>query len=127
MSAGYIYPQYHLVFDDLSETVMCQGNYYAAVDTICKMFLILIGIGIPKGSMIMTARNLVYVPPPLHEVWLDYQGSCDKICELEQKRRQIEDMINYRNHAITVPETITLNEKDNDLLPIEAPVYDDES
>ena len=36
-------------------------------------------------------------------------------------------MINYRNHAITVPETITLNEKDNDLLPVEAPVYDVES
>ena len=62
---------------------MCQGEYYAAVETICKMFLILIGIDIPKRIMIMTARNLVYVPPPLHDVWLDYQVSCDKIRELE--------------------------------------------
>ena len=53
LSTGYISPQYHLVFDDLFKTVMRQGYSDTTVDAICNNFLILIGMGMTKRSMIL--------------------------------------------------------------------------
>ncbi len=36
LSTGFISPQYHLVFDDLFETVIFQGDNDSVVDGICN-------------------------------------------------------------------------------------------
>ena len=36
LSTGYISPQFHLVFDDLFETVICQGYNESKIEAICS-------------------------------------------------------------------------------------------
>ncbi len=36
LSTGYVSPQFHVVFDDLFETVVCNGYNDAVINSICK-------------------------------------------------------------------------------------------
>jgi hypothetical protein len=70
LGTGYVSPQYHVVFDDLFETMFSSGADDALVDFICE--------NIHGTSCEVYAtdeydanNNLVYKPPPLDEVWLD--------------------------------------------------------
>ena len=36
LKTGYIYPQYHIVFDDLFETTFCRGQNNPVIDQICN-------------------------------------------------------------------------------------------
>ena len=35
LSTGYVSPQFHVVFDDLFETVVCNGDNDAVINSIC--------------------------------------------------------------------------------------------
>jgi hypothetical protein len=74
-STGHVSLQFHVVFDDLIETVICNGDNDAVMNSICN------------GSFIWNCKLyvedefdaddvLIYKPPPLHEVWLDETGHC---------------------------------------------------
>jgi hypothetical protein len=69
LSTGIVSPQYHVVFDDLFQTVFNSGDDDALVNTICNdLFEYNPDI---YAEDEFASGNLVYRPPPLDEVWLD--------------------------------------------------------
>ena len=81
LKTGYVTPQYHVVFDNLFETVFSSGADNALIDSICKNVH-------GKSCEIYATdeydalNNLVYKPPPLNEVWLDAEGCKQSKIEL---------------------------------------------
>ncbi len=70
LSTGYVSPQFHVMFDDLFETVVLNGDNDAINNSICD------GLFERNGELYVKDKfnadgMLVYKPPPLHEVWLD--------------------------------------------------------
>ncbi len=70
MSTVHVSPQFHVVFDDLFETVIQNGDNYAVVNSIWD--------GLFNRNREPYVEDefdsdgvLIYKPPPLHEVWLD--------------------------------------------------------
>ncbi len=99
MITGYISPQFHVVFDDLFETVNRTAVDDQVVESICN--------GLFQRNRELYAEdeldkvgNLIYQPPPLHEVWLDEAGrhQGNKVC-IRQRRRN-EDLMRDRNRAV---------------------------
>ncbi len=73
LSTGYVSPRFHVVFDDLFETVVCNGDNDAIIISICN--------GLFERNRELYVKDefnadgmLVYKPPPLHKVWLDEAG-----------------------------------------------------
>ncbi len=73
LSTGYVTPQFHVVFDDLFETVIRNGDNDAVINSICD--------GLFNWNCELYVEDefnndglLVYKPPPLHELWLDEAG-----------------------------------------------------
>ena len=63
-------PQFHVVFDDLFETVVCNGDNDLVIISICD--------GLFEQNCKLYVEDefdadnvLIYTPPPLHTVWLD--------------------------------------------------------
>ena len=87
LKTGFLSLQYHLVFDDLFESVFSSGPNDAIVDAMCKD---------PYESsceVYATDKydahdNLVYKPPSLDEVWLDAEGREQSKLELRQQRKR---------------------------------------
>ena len=75
------------------------------------------------------AGNIIYQPPPLHDVWLDEtgrrQGNADRI----RQRRQNEDRMRDCNRAIrkTIPPPVATDVDDAGEVPGVAPISDDGS
>ncbi len=75
LSTGYVSPQFHVIFDDLFEAVVCIGDNDAIINSICD--------GLFERNRELYVEDefdadgmLVYKPPPLHKVWLDEAGCC---------------------------------------------------
>ncbi len=73
LTTGSVSPQFHVVFDDLFETVVHNGDNDAVINSICD--------GLFERNQELYVEDefnadgmLVYKPPPLHEVWLDEAG-----------------------------------------------------
>jgi hypothetical protein len=128
LTTGYISPQFHVVFDDLFETVNRTGVDDQVVESICK--------GLFQRNRELYAEdeldevgNLIYRPPPLHEVWLDEagrrQGNEDRI----RQRRRNEDLMRDRNRAVKKPITppVATDVDDGGEVPGVAPISDDGS
>ncbi len=73
LTTGYISPQFHVVFDDLFETVNCTGVDDSVVESICNGFF-QHNQELYAEDELDEAGNIIYQPPPLHEVWLDEAG-----------------------------------------------------
>jgi hypothetical protein len=70
LSTGHVSPQFHVIFDDLFEAVICNGDNDAVVNRICD--------GLFNRNRELYVEDefdandvLIYKPPPLHEVLLD--------------------------------------------------------
>ncbi len=66
-------PQFLVIFDDLFETVICNGDNDAVVSSICD------GLFNQYHKLYVEDEFdaddvLICKPPPLHEVWLDETG-----------------------------------------------------
>jgi len=92
MSTGYVSPQFHVVFDDLFETVIRTGDNDAVINSICD--------GLFDRNRELYVEDefdsdgmLVYKPPPLHEVWLDEAGRRQGKEDLLRQRRRNEDLM----------------------------------
>jgi hypothetical protein len=73
LSTGHVSPQFLVVFDDLFETVICNGDNDAVVNRICN--------GLFNWNCKLYVEDefdaddvLIYKPPLLHKVWLDETG-----------------------------------------------------
>ncbi len=82
LTTGYISPQFHVVFDNLFETVNRTGADDQVVEPICNI-LFQRNRELYAEDELDEVGNLIYPPPPLHEVWLDEagrrQGNKDRI------------------------------------------------
>jgi hypothetical protein len=73
LTTNFISPQFHLVFDDLFKTVnrICVDDL--VVESICNE-LCQLNRELFAEEELDEAGNIIYQPPPLHEVWLDEAG-----------------------------------------------------
>ncbi len=70
MSTGHVSPQFHVIFDDLFKTVIRDGDNDLIVNSICN------GLFERNRELCIedefdAVDNLIYTPPPLHDIWLD--------------------------------------------------------
>ena len=75
-------PQFHVVFDDLFQTVFSSGDNNTVIDAICNN-LFETNREVYAEDEFDADENLVYRPPPLDEVWLDEserQDRRDQLC-----------------------------------------------
>eukprot|EP00804_Cyclotella_cryptica_P001119 CCRYP_008393-RA/>CCRYP_008393-RA protein AED:0.39 eAED:0.39 QI:0/0/0/1/0/0/2/0/218 len=70
LSTGFVSPQFHVVFDNLFQTVFSSGSDDVLVDRICDE-LFEYNRDVYAEDEFDSVGNLVYRPPPLDEVWLD--------------------------------------------------------
>ena len=124
LSTDYISLQYHLVFDDLFETVICQGENDNVVDGICNDLFEWNRDSYAKDEYDDNGK-LIYWPPPLDNVWLDEQGRREDKAEFDQQWRRNDDRLWERNQSIHVPDIIPLGAKDDDRVPEGANISDD--
>ncbi len=72
---GYVSPQYHLVFDDLFETVISTGKD-KLIDDICNSLFDTVQDMYFHDDKFISDDPLLYHPPPLDEVWLNEPEHC---------------------------------------------------
>jgi hypothetical protein len=70
LSTGHVSPQFHFIFDDLFETVICNGDNDAVVNSICNC-LFNWNFELFVEDEFDADDVLIYKPSPLHKVWLD--------------------------------------------------------
>jgi hypothetical protein len=99
LTTHFISPQFHLVFDDLFETVNGFGVSGDAVEPIYDE-LFQLNRELFSEEELDEAGNIIYQPPPLHEVWLNeagrHQGNGDRI----RQRRRNDDLMCNRSRAV---------------------------
>ena len=82
LKTGYVSPQYHVVYNDLFQTVFSAGPNTDLVYAMCEE-LFNTSCEVYATDKYDAEDYLVYRPPPLDEVWLDYEGrhqSRDDLC-----------------------------------------------
>ena len=100
LTTGFVSPQYHVVFDDLFETVFSSGYDDALVDTICNN-LFEYNRDVYAEEEFDSSGNLIYHPPPLDEVWLDEPERRDRRERLRHQRAITEER--ERSKRLRVP------------------------
>ena len=99
LKTGFISPQFHVVFDDLFESVFSSGPDDAVINAICK------DLYNTSRKVFATDEhdahdNLVYTPPPLDEVWLDEEGREQHKLELRQQHKRNDELMRLRDMEI---------------------------
>lgn len=124
LSTGHISPQYHVVFDDLFETVFSTGENDATVDAICNNLF-----DHNRDWYALEEYNedgkLIYRPPPLDEVWLTEPERRERKQQLSDQRRRYRE--EQREVDSRLPDIIPLNTKDDGRAPSGPCVSDDEA
>jgi hypothetical protein len=129
LTTGYISPQFHVVFDDLFETVNCIGVDDRVIKSICNG-LFQHNQEFYAEDELDEAVNIIYRgPPPLHEVWLDEAGRRQGNKDCIHQRRQSEDLMRDRNRAVrkSIPPPIATDVDDEGKVPGVAPISDNGS
>lgn len=99
LSTGHVSPQYHVVFDDLFETVFNDGISDEVSDAICtKLF------EESRDFYVEPEFNddgdLVYSPPPLDEIWLTEPERRDRKQRLRDQRLRSRELMRERARSI---------------------------
>jgi hypothetical protein len=125
---GYVSPQFHVIFDDLFETVVCNGDNDAVINCVCD--------GLFERNQELYVEDefnadgmLVYKPPPLHTVWLDEAGHHQGKEDLLRQRHLNEELMRAQckgtqERMSPTPLLPTLAE---DIVPKGAPISDNDS
>ena len=99
LSTGYVSPQFHVVFDNLFETVIRNGDNDTVINSICD--------GLFERNRELYVEDefdldgmLIYEPPQLHEVWLDEAGRCHGKEDFLWQRRCNEDLMRDQRKEI---------------------------
>ena len=112
LSTGFVSPQFHVVFDDLFQTVFSSGDNDVLVDRICNK-LFEYNRDIYAEDEFDSVGNLVYRPPPLDDVWLDESERRDRREHLRRQRELTEERERSKRIQLPVP-TSPPNDTDND-------------
>ena len=98
LKTGYISPQYHVVFDDLFQTVFAAGPNSELIDSICEE-LFNTSSEVYATDEYDAEDNLVYRPPPLDDVWLDDEGRRQSRDELRRQRARNDAQVRAREKS----------------------------
>ena len=98
LKTGYVSPQYHVVFDDLFQTVFSAGPNNELIDAMCEE-LFNTSSEVYATDEYDAADNLVYCPPPLDEVWLDDEGRRQSRDELRRQRARNDAQMRAREKS----------------------------
>jgi hypothetical protein len=93
-------PQYHVVFDDLFQTVFSSGGNDALVDTICNNLFDCNRDVYAEGEF-DSLGNIVYHPPPLDNNWLDESKQRDRRVQLHCQKEITEER--ERSKRLRIP------------------------
>jgi hypothetical protein len=128
LTTGYISPQFHVIFDNLFETANCTGVDDRVVESICNG-LFQRNQELYAEDELDEAGNIIYQPPPLHEVWLDEAGCCQGNEDRIRQRRRNEDLMRERNCAVrkAIPKLVATDLDDAGYVPGVASITDDGS
>ena len=99
LPTNFISPQFHVVFDDLFETVNRIGVDEPVIESICQD-LFQLNRKLYAEEELDKAGNIIYQPPPLHEVWLDEAGLRHVNKDHIQQRRWNDDLMRDHNGAV---------------------------
>ena len=99
LTTHFISPQFHLVFDDLFETVNGFGVSGDAVEPIYDE-LFQLNRELFSEEELDEAGNIIYQPPPLHEVWLNEAGRHQGNGDCIRQRRRNDDLMCNRSRAV---------------------------
>ncbi len=102
LTTGFVSPQYHVVFDDLFQTVFSSGCNDALVDTICNN-LFDCNRDVYAADEFDSSGNIVYHPPPLDEVWLDESERRDRRVLLRRQKEITEERERSKRLHIPAP------------------------
>jgi len=99
LKTGFISPQFHVVFDDLFESVFSSGPDDDIINAICE------DLYHTSREVFATDEydahdNLVYKPPPLDDIWLDAEGREQHKLELRQQRKRNDELMRLRDMEI---------------------------
>ena len=100
LSTGFVSPQFHVVFDDLFQTVSSSGDNDPVIDAICNN-LFDTNQEVYAEDEFDADGNLVYRPPPLDEVWLDESEKRDHRDQLRCQRDITEER--ERSNRLRIP------------------------
>lgn len=125
LKTGYVSPQFHVVFDDLYQSVYRSSADTSILDMICDEIF-------EEGHDWYAEEEyengqLVYKPPPLHDVWLSEEDRRSKKEQLADQRRRYEERESLKRARIpqeepeVIPATI-----EKDLPPTGNAISDDE-
>jgi hypothetical protein len=122
LSTNFISPQFHVVFDDLFNTVNRMGVDEPVIESICQDCFNLIGNFMQKKNS-MKLVILFTSHPPLHEVLLDEAGQQQGNEDCIQQCCKNNDLMRDRNCAVqqaapTPVTTVKSAADDPDMLPI---------
>jgi hypothetical protein len=127
MLTGHVSPQFHMVFDYLFKTVIQDGDNDPIVTSICD------GLFERNRELYIedifdADDNLIYTPPPLHNVWLDETGHHQGKKDLLWQHCHNEDLMRAQRWNVreTIGHTPTLTSM-VDPVPDRAAISDDES
>jgi hypothetical protein len=102
LTTGFVSPQYHVVLDDLFQTVFSSGDNDALVDTICNN-LFDFNRDVYAKDEFDSSGNIVYHPPPLDEVWLDESEQRDHRVQLHCQKEITEERERSKRLRIPAP------------------------
>jgi hypothetical protein len=127
LSTNFISPHFHVVFDDPFKTVNKIGVNEPVIESICQD-LFQFNRELYAKEELDKAGNIIYQPPPLHEVCLDEAGQQQGNKDCIRQHCRNNDLMRDRNHAVqqAIPTTVTTvkNADDN---PEMLPISDDDS
>jgi len=86
LHTGFVSPQYHVVFDDKFETIYHDGKSTEELDRICDE-LFATNREIYAEEEYDDDGLLVYMPPPLDEVWLSEGDRRQRRTQLDKQRQ----------------------------------------
>ena len=111
LMTGFVSPQYHVVFDDLFQTVFSTGDCNAVVDEICNNLFEFNRYVYVEDEFDIDG-NLVYHPPPLDEVWLDEHDGRDQIDWLHHPRAITKER--EQSKCLCLPAHMVVSDSDDD-------------
>jgi hypothetical protein len=108
--------------------VNCTGVDDCGIESICN-FLFQHDCKLCAKDELDKVDNIIYQPPPLHEVWLDEAGQCQGNKHHIHQHCQNEDFIHDCNHSVkkVIPTPLATNLDDADKVLGVAPISDDSS